>query len=262
MTACRKEGCFWHNDHCPTCDHVNYYVNLSRPDFYLITCEHGGNRIPSRYRDFFFGREDVLRTHRGYDPGALRMADDMARTLGAPLVAATVSRLLIDLNRSLNHPHVYSEMTRAAEPELREEIARRYYQPYRTKAESRIEQAVDSGARVIHVSCHSFTPELNGELRNADVGLLYDPARSGEAALCRCWRQEMRHTLPEMKVRMNYPYSGTADGFTSHLRRRFPAENYVGIELEMNQKHVVERGRHWKDLRAGVIGSLVRALNV
>ncbi|MFC7515022.1 N-formylglutamate amidohydrolase [Herbaspirillum sp. GCM10030257] len=246
----------------PACDYVNRDINLSRPDFYLITCEHGGNRIPSRYRDFFRGREEVLRTHRGYDPGALRMAHDMARTLGAPLVATTVSRLLIDLNRSIGHPHVYSEMTRAAEPELREEIARRYYQPYRTKAESRIRQAIEGGARVVHVSCHSFTPEMNGEVRNADIGLLYDPARVGEAELCRRWRQEMRDTLAEMKVRMNYPYSGTADGFTVHLRRRFAAGSYVGIELEMNQKHVFERGRHWRDLRAGVIGAFVRALGL
>lgn len=235
---------------------------MSPPDFFLITCEHGGNRVPSRYRDFFRGREEVLRTHRGYDPGALRVADDMAKTLGVPLVAATVSRLLIDLNRSIGHPHVYSEMTRAAEPELREEIARRYYQPYRTKAESRIRQAIENGARVVHVSCHSFTPELNGEVRNADIGLLYDPARPGEAELCRRWRQAMRDTLSEMKVRMNYPYSGTADGFTVHLRRQFAADSYVGIELEINQKHVFERGRHWKELRAGVIGALGMALGL
>jgi len=234
---------------------------LSRPDFYLITCEHGGNRIPSRYRDFFRGSDEVLRTHRGYDPGALRMAHDMAQALEAPLVAATVSRLLIDLNRSLRHPHVYSEMTRAAPPELREEICRRYYLPYRTKAESRIRQAVESGARVVHVSCHSFTPELHGEVRNADIGLLYDPARPGEAALSRHWRQEIQHSLPDTRIRMNYPYSGTADGFTVHLRRQFAAETYLGIELEINQKHVFERGRHWQQLRAEVVGALVRVLH-
>ena len=112
------------------CIYINYGIDhdihLSRPDFFLVTCEHGGNRIPSRYRDFFRGGEEILRSHRGYDPGALRMAHDMAKVLDAPLVAATVSRLLIDLNRSVGHPHVYSEMTRAADPELREEIARRY----------------------------------------------------------------------------------------------------------------------------------------
>ena len=33
---------------------------------------------------------------------------------------------------------------------------------------------------MIHVSSHSFTPELDGKVRRADVGLLYDPAPRGE----------------------------------------------------------------------------------
>jgi len=44
------------------------------------------------------------------------------------------------------------------------------------------------GDRVIHVAVHSFTPTLRGVRRNADVGLLYDPARPGELALARRWR--------------------------------------------------------------------------
>ena len=35
------------------------------------------------------------------------------------------------------------------------------------------------GRRVIHISSHSFTPELNGKVRRADVGLLYDPGSPG-----------------------------------------------------------------------------------
>ncbi|RJG00095.1 N-formylglutamate amidohydrolase [Noviherbaspirillum saxi] len=235
---------------------------MTRPDFFLITCEHGGNRIPSRYHGFFEGREALLRSHRGYDAGALRIARDMSDALAAPLVVATVSRLLIDLNRSASHPHLYSEATRAAAADIREEIHRRYYLPYRTKAESRIAQAIGGGARVIHVSCHSFTPEFKGEIRNADIGLLYDPARAGEAELCQRWRGALKTVAPALKTRMNYPYSGTADGFTVHLRRCFGASVYLGIELEINQKHVFERGRHWQALRATIIAALLDAAEV
>lgn len=38
-----------------------------------------------------------------------------------------------------------------------------------------------------------------------------------------------------MNVRFNYPYLGKADGFTTHLRKKFK-DNYIGIELEVNQK--------------------------
>ena len=41
------------------------------------------------------------------------------------------------------------------------------------------------GRRVIHISSHSFTPELDGKVRSADVGLLYHPGRHGEAAAVR-----------------------------------------------------------------------------
>lgn len=222
-------------------------------DLFLVTCEHGGNRVPSRYLDFFRGREDLLRTHRAYDVGALRLAREFSDVLSAPLLVSTISRLLIDLNRSPSHPKLYSEATRLAPADIREEIFQRYYLPYRIKAETEIAQAVAAGARVIHISCHSFTPQLDGKVRDADIGLLYDPARSAEAGLCRRWQAALKIRMAALKTRMNYPYTGTADGFTVYLRRRFSVENYLGIELEINQKHVHERGGHWHSIRAAII---------
>src|SRR3569832_572377 len=131
-------------------------------DFFLITCEHGGNRIPSRYRQLFDGHEQLLSTPRGYAAGALRLERDLAAALDAPLFAATVSRLLIDLNRSLLHPKLYSEATRPASEAVRQEIRQRYYLPYRTKVEAQIERAKTSTEHVVHLSCHSFSPELDG----------------------------------------------------------------------------------------------------
>lgn len=226
---------------------------MESSDFFLITCEHAGNRIPSRYRDFFRGREALLHTHRGYDFGALRTARELAAALSAPLLVSAISRLLIDLNRSPRHPELYSEAMRNAPPEIRQEIYNRYYLPYRTKAETQIAQAIERGARAIHVSCHSFTPELNGTVRNADIGLLYDPARPAEAAFCRRWQSALKAHEGALKSRMNYPYAGTADGFTVYLRRRFPGDSYLGIELEINQKHVIEGGSHWQTVRGAVI---------
>lgn len=221
----------------------------------LITCEHAGNRIPSRYRGLFQGREALLRSHRGYDAGALRVARELSASLSAPLLVSPVSRLLIDLNRSPRHPQLFSEVTRGLSGELRHEIVTRYYLPYRENAQALIAQEIEHGARVIHISCHSFTPEMNGKLRNADIGLLYDPARPAEAALCRHWRTALKACAAALKARMNYPYAGTADGFTVYLRRRFPAERYLGIELEINQKHVREGASHWRAVRGAVIAA-------
>lgn len=232
---------------------------MTRGDGFLISCEHGGNRIPMAYRHLFAGHGQVLRSHRGYDPGALRMARDLAAALEAPLHACTVSRLLIELNRSPRHARLYSEFTREAGAELRRELLERYYLPYRDAVENRIGAMTAQDLRVVHLSSHSFTPELDGTVRDADIGLLYDPRRGGERALCREWRLALGRHAPGVKVRMNYPYAGTADGFTTYLRRRFSDAAYLGIELEINQRHAAS-GPAWPMLRGAVIASLREAL--
>src|SRR5436305_1415922 len=67
---------------------------LLRRDGLLITCEHGGNRIPPRYRAAFAGAARALASHQGYDPGALALAREFARRLAAPVVYSTTRLLL------------------------------------------------------------------------------------------------------------------------------------------------------------------------
>jgi predicted N-formylglutamate amidohydrolase len=231
-------------------------------DSFLITCEHGGNRLPASYRSLFHGYDALLETHRGYDLGALAMARALARCLGAPLVSSTISRLLVDLNRSIGHPQLFSEVTRGALAACRAKIIEKHYLPYRTRVEHLVRQSVSRGRRVVHISSHSFTPELGGKVRCADVGLLYDPSRRGEAKLCAKWKKLLAAGAPEFRVRRNYPYSGKGDGLTSHLRRVFPGGVYVGIELEVNQGIVGAAGRSWKMLRTVLSDSLRTACAV
>jgi len=184
------------------------------------------------------------------------MARALARAFKAPLVTSTVSRLLIDLNRSPGHPQRFSAATRGAPPEMRANIVERHYRPYRVQVERLIRRSVASGRRVIHISSHSFTPVLNGRARRADVGLLYHPGRRREAALCARWKASIAALAPALRVRRNYPYAGKGDGLTAHLRLRFAPTAYVGIELEINQGIVLAGGRRWAALRGVLIDSL------
>ena len=225
-------------------------------DSFVVTCEHGGNRIPAPYQRFFRGQRAQLDSHRGYDPGALIMAKELAGALNAPLVTSTISRLLVDLNRSIGHRQLFSAATRGAVANLRAKIVAQHYRPYRAQVERLVGKAVSRGRRVIHISSHSFTPELGGKVRRADVGLLYHPGRHGEAELGARWKASLAAIAPELKVRRNYPYAGKGDGLTSHLRLRFPQGAYVGIELEINQRIVFAGGRRWTALRRVLIDSL------
>src|SRR4051794_18522943 len=104
----------------------------------LITCEHGGNAIPARYRPLFKPHRKLLESHRGYDPGALALARDFAEAYGAELVYSTTSRLLVELNRSPNHRQIFSEVTLGVAPAERERLLQQYYWPYRKRVEAQV----------------------------------------------------------------------------------------------------------------------------
>lgn len=227
----------------------------------IVTCEHGGNRIPAKYWPLFKAHRHLLDSHRGYDPGALALARDYAQALNAELVYSTTSRLLVELNRSDTHRQLFSEITQALPGEERERLLARYYYPYREWVDAQVREAVGSGVRVLHLSCHSFTPQLDGIERNADIGLLYDPRRSSEARLCRAWQRELRVADPQLVVRRNYPYRGYSDGLTTALRKRYGDARYSGIELEVNQKHALREASAWRALRKRLVESFERARN-
>ena len=202
----------------------------------VVTCEHGGNRIPEKYRPVFIPYQELLQTHRGYDIGSLPLFRCLAGEEADDSFLAEESRLLVDLNRSLHHPGLFSEITLALPSDQQKELLRQYYHPYRSAVEARIFGYIGEGCMVFHLSVHTFTPFLQGEERQADIGLLFDPARPLEAKLCAQWQARLLHVSPGLVVRMNYPYLGIDDGLTTHLRTKFGPVQYAGVELEVNQK--------------------------
>jgi len=203
----------------------------------VLSCEHGGASVPSPYRCLFDGRaaRAALRSHRGSDLGALSLARSLQRSFHVPLHASVVTRLLVDLNRSLGHPQLFSEFTRSLDSAERAALLERHYFPHRNHIESWIEAQVRRGKRVLHVAVHSFAPRIDGRLRKADIGLLYDPSRPGEKALCEAWKNAIQVIDPDLRIRRNYPYLGKSDGLVTHLRKCFGARRYMGVELESNQ---------------------------
>lgn len=230
-------------------------------DAVVITCEHGGNRVPRRYQRLFAGKKKLLESHRGYDPGALTLARRFARAGRWPLHFSTVTRLLVDLNRSFRHPKNFSEITNPLDWNAKSEILDEYYDPYRFAVEKRLRELIlYEDRRVLHLSVHSFTPKLDGEVRRADIGLLYDPQRRGEVEFCDAWRAQLRKQRPDLIVRRNYPYLGTADGFTPHLRFFHADGVYAGVELEVNQRWPLRDPAAWRRLQVDLVDTFRASL--
>ncbi|RCS49423.1 N-formylglutamate amidohydrolase [Bremerella cremea] len=226
----------------------------------LLTCEHAGNQVPQQYATLFAGHEALLDSHRGWDPGTLRMGNHFASKLHATLVFREVTRLLVDLNRSESNRVIFSSIVRELPLEQREEILQLHYRPFRREVLQWINDKVAKGTFVRHLSLHSFTPQLGNQVRQAEIGLLYDPARKHEQEICQRWGSELRKEFPGFRVRMNYPYRGISDGHTSAMRKVFSAEQYAGIELEVNQQLFAKPSEEVGQMIAGLCRSYQKTL--
>lgn len=200
----------------------------------ILTCEHASNKVPEKYTHLF--DQATLNTHRGYDIGAAYIYDFLRAKFNCYAQHGDYSRLLIELNRSTHHHHLFSEFSKKLSGDERKTLIAQIYLPYQTKLIKEIEKAKNP---ILHISVHSFTPVLNDIERNADIGLLYDPKKSEEKIFCRTWQHWLSLNSP-YRVRLNYPYRGNNDGLTSLLRKQFP-QNYMGIELEINQKLLLRK---------------------
>ncbi len=221
----------------------------------IVSCEHGGNQVPPEYRQLFSGQEMLLASHRGYDPGALPLAEVIAEQLSAPLFFSKQTRLLVDLNRSCSHRNLFGDQVKGTDRHVKDTIISHYYRPYREAVRNAVAAQITLAMQVVHLSIHSFTPVFDGQQRLTDIGLLYDPARYQEKILCRHWRQEIVASRL-LTVRYNWPYRGIADGLVRSLRREFGAQQYLGIEVEVNQGLLQANGHFPDAVCLGIVSSL------
>lgn len=221
----------------------------------LITCEHASRAVPSRWRSLFEGHGGELASHRGWDPGTPELGRELARRLDAPLLVGRATRLLVDLNRSAGHPRRFSEFTRQLPAGERERIEREWWLPHWQAYRRYLEEAP---GQVIHIACHSFTPVMDGRERGLDVGLLYDPSRGPEKRFCKRLRLEIEARRPRLRVRMNAPYRGTANGLGQQHRRLFSGVRLISVELEVNQ-HLVG-APDWPETMECLIAAVEAAL--
>lgn len=158
-------------------------------------------------------------------------------------MGVTTTRLLVEPNRSPDHPEFFSSLTQPLDAAARDSIYQVYYLPHRRAVRAWIAARIagedrkngrDAGGRVLHIGVHSFTDVLNGQVRSVDIGLLFDPTRRAESELCTAWLKGLQSTC-DGRIRFNEPYLGTDDGLTTAIRMQFPDQAYAGVEVEIRQ---------------------------
>lgn len=206
----------------------------------LLTCEHASAVVPAELHDLGLPAA-VRRSHRGWDPGALPIAEELAEACGAVLVAGRWSRLVADCNRSAGHPRAIARSVDGRPVPGNQGLGQAgrahrlatFWQPYRDEVLAHARLLARRGP-LLHVSVHSFVERLRGVERRNDIGLLHDPARPAERRFCAALRAALAPS--GLSTRFNFPYFGDTDAVVTWLRGEFARSRYLGIEIECNQR--------------------------
>jgi predicted N-formylglutamate amidohydrolase len=212
---------------------------------FVLVCDHASNWVPQALKGL--GLPDgELERHIAWDPGALELARLLSNLLDAPLVHATVSRLVLDVNRDPTHPG--SVVTRSEDTDIpgnqeisAEDRARRVqsiYEPYHRALDAVIEQSVAHDPSPQIISIHSFTPVYRKEQRPWHIGVLSgDDKRLSQPLL------ELLRANGEFCVGDNQPYAPT-DGVYHTLHRHCASRNLRSVLLELRSDTIsAEDGR-------------------
>lgn len=225
----------------------------------IITCEHGGNRIPEEYKEYFKGAEEDLNSHKGFDAGALEIFSILKDKFSDFATFTDISRLLADTNRILTSQNLFSKYTNSLNGDIRKKILEDYYYPYRASIQNSLRNFTRMGETVVHISVHTFTPVLDNVTRKNDIGLLFEPDNDLEREFCVMWKKAVEKYHPRINIMFNYPYTGNKEGLTKYLREQYPYR-YAGIELEINQR-IFENDIKKKVITEIIIVSLQESLN-
>lgn len=193
----------------------------------LILCDHASNHVPG---DIDLGIDPALfNKHVAIDIGAAAVSRGLAERLGAPALLATVSRLVIDLNREVDAPGLIPHVSDGHaipgnEGADRAERIARFHAPYHRA----IAAQVRAQRPALIVSVHSFTPALENGIaapRPWKAGVLYNrDARAARPAVE--WL-----TGQGIVTGDNEPYSGRILNATMNRHAEGTGTPYLGIEI-------------------------------
>jgi predicted N-formylglutamate amidohydrolase len=200
----------------------------------ILVCEHASRRLPKTLGTLGLTQE-ALESHIAWDPGALAVSRNMAKSLDATLVFQRFSRLVYDCNRPPESPAAMPEKSEVfdisgnigLDQAARDARTEALYFPFREKLSRLVESRIAAGRAPVIVTMHSFTPVYFGKPRAVEIGILHDSdARLADAMLAAAGTQSLYN------IRRNEPY-GPEDGVTHTLKEHGLSNGLLNVMIEV-----------------------------
>lgn len=216
----------------------------------MITCDHATNIVPEHVNRGTLGLPATeMARHIAIDIGALGVARALGDRLGAPVVSANFSRLVIDPNRGADDPTLIPQLydgTIIPGNRILPEVERQrridtLYAPYHD-AIARTANTRD----VAFLAVHSFTPQLQGRPpRPWEIGVLSAQDRRIADPLIGALQGKL-----ESPVGDNAPYAGFFPGDAMSQHAHIPGRPNVILEIRQDLIATPAGQQHWAALLA------------
>jgi predicted N-formylglutamate amidohydrolase len=234
------------------------WVGADRPGTVVLVCEHASAHVPAAYAGLGLADADRLR-HIGWDLGAEALALALAERLDSPLLLATYSRLLLDLNRATDaHDSIVARSEHIDIPgnaalDARERARRvaRIHAPFHAALDALLDARLRAGRQPALVSVHSFTPSYHGVARPWHAGVISrDDRRIADALLAGLGAD------PALCLGDNLPY-GPYEGAFYTMERHAGGRGLPGAVLEVRQDQLADARAiaGWADRLAPVLAA-------
>lgn len=213
----------------------------------LFSCEHATCAVPEAFRELFAGSEELVVSTKGWDPGALNLAQAFSMKFRTPLVHGDVTRLLIDLNEGGDER--WSRISKTLPEATRAKLVDRHEKPYRQTILSRIREDLLRYQAVLHVMVHTEEGGAGLVMETPDGGLGADFATK--------WRNRLQADGVDVRVAQ-----GKMEGdLAGMLEEKHPSDRYALIRLKVPQGYFLDgKPLRWETLKKFLITSLVQVV--
>ncbi len=218
----------------------------------LLVGDHASNAIPKILHKL--GLDDTaLEQHIAYDIGTKKLIHHLSQHLDAPAILAGYSRLVVDLNRSLEDDSIMPELSdytvirgnQNMSDAQRNQRIHCLFTPYRRAIDTMLHRFKEKEVVPAFISIHSFTPEMAGFSRPWHAGVLWDQDPRIPVPLM----NNLRAHPDGFNIGDNEPYSGKhLSDYTIDHHAEAAGLPHVSIEIRQDLVDTEEGAERWASI--------------